>query len=151
VVQIRMAGEDVSLTKINSSSGSLDMDLITVFVLRQVLLKNTAEEIKAIAGSVTATKQENLKNELLVSFINNFMNFYKEFLEDKLSYIEEYKKRSIVIGKEVTLLTPDHEEISEKNKSKAKVLDIDENCHLIIEYNDGSKDVLSNGEISVRI
>lgn len=66
------------------------------------------------------------------------------------SYIDEYKKRSIVIGKEVTILTPDHEQIDGPH-AKAKVIDINNDCHLLLRYEDGTEEYMSSGEISVRM
>ena len=41
--------------------------------------------------------------------------------------------------------------ISGEKSKAAHVLDIDENCRLIVRYKDGSKEALSSGEVSVRM
>lgn len=110
------------------------------------------EEIKNVAGSVfTDFKQrENLRNMVAAELIINFLRLYK-CAEGKISrdYINEYKKRSIVISKEVTILTPEHEPISGEHSS-ATVIDINDDCHLLLEYKDGTTEYLSSGEISVK-
>lgn len=123
------------------------------------------EEIKNVAGAVFADniQRENLRNMIASELIINFLKFYydvKNKTDIKISsvpqgtisrsYIEEYKKRSIVIGKEVTILTPDHEQI-EGPHSKATVVDINDDCHLLLRYEDGTEEFMSSGEISVRM
>lgn len=115
------------------------------------------EEIKDIAGSIFKDniKRENIRNIIASELIINFLKFYyDENNTDKnkisRSFYDDYKKRSIVLGKEVNILTPDHELIS-GNHSKAKVIDINEDCNLLLEYYDGVREYLSSGEISVKM
>lgn len=112
------------------------------------------EDIKDIAGAVFEddAKRENLRNNIVARLIINFMEYYKDF--PKASYIDEYEKRCFVIGKEVQLLSPDHERLDVKlgaDRSQGIVLGINEQCHLHIRYPDGVEEYLSSGEISVRL
>lgn len=113
------------------------------------------EEIKEVAGAIFTNegKKENIRNYLIAEFIIKFYNFYKDFLNGKNTYLEEYKKRCFVIGKEISFLTPDHKVIENvpENRKHAKVIGINDECHLQVEYEDGFKEYLSSGEISVRI
>jgi len=58
-------------------------------------------------------------------------------------YMEEYKERSVLLGREVTVL-------SAEGDYRAVVTDIDKDGHLVIER-DGRREILSSGEISVRL
>ena len=58
--------------------------------------------------------------------------------------MEKYRERSLVIGKEILVLKRD-------GSRKAKALDVDQDCHLLVEYEDGTREKLSSGEISVRV
>lgn len=116
-------------------------------------------EIKDIAGAIfkDSIKKENLRNILASELIINFLKYYTDKNDSNStnniisrSFYEDYKKRSIVLGKDVNLLTPDHEVIS-GDHSTAKVIDINEDCHLLVEYKDGEREYLSSGEISIRI
>lgn len=113
------------------------------------------EEIKDIAGAIFTEneKKENIRNKLVAEFVIKFYFFYKDFLDGKNTYLEEYKKRCFVIGKEISFLTPDHKVIDNvpENRKHAKVIGINDECHLHVEYEDGFKEYLSSGEISVRI
>ena len=113
------------------------------------------DEIKDVAGSVFTDNiaRENLRNNVASELIINFLKFYYAKTETgkiSRSFLNDYKERCFVIGKEVSFLTPDHEVI-EGNHASATVLGINENCHLHVKYDDGTEDILSNGEISLKL
>lgn len=100
------------------------------------------EEIRDIAGSVFSRKQNDGKNRLAAEFLNHFMTFYCTAQET--DYIENYRQRSLVLGREIQVLLPGR-------PKKAAALDIDNSCRLIVRYEDGTTDCLSSGEISIKI
>lgn len=100
------------------------------------------QELQSIAGSLMDTKVGNLKNRLLAEVLNRYMYYYQHF-EEK-AFIEQYKMRSFVIGREIRVVTP-------QGEREAHADDIDDKCHLLVTYPDGSKEVLSTGEISIRL
>lgn len=58
--------------------------------------------------------------------------------------LNEYRKRLFIIGRKITY---------EKNGSsfEATVCDINENCNLIVQTDNGNSDILSSGEISIKV
>jgi BirA family biotin operon repressor/biotin-[acetyl-CoA-carboxylase] ligase len=100
------------------------------------------EEIKDIAGAVLDERIGDMKNKLLAEVLNRYFYYYRNF--EKKEFISEYKRRSIVIGKTVSVITPSY-------SKKAEVLDIDDKCRLIVRYEDGSEETVSTGEISIRL
>ena len=113
------------------------------------------EEIRNVAGAVFKNREqkENLRNILVVEFLENFMEYYQDF--PVRSYLEEYRKRCFVIGKRVRIITPDGApgqpgDRNSANREYALVLGIDDECHLGVRYDDGTTEYLSSGEISVR-
>ncbi len=59
------------------------------------------------------------------------------------NYLEEYRRRCFVLGKEVMVL--------KMNASiPATAIDLDERAHLVVRYADGSIEHLSSGEVSIR-
>lgn len=120
------------------------------------------KEIENIAGAVFNAPQNDGKNHLAAEFLNRFMKYYRareqadyqaEYKADykvdskvnsKLDYVEEYRKRSLVIGKEIQVITHG----AAKN---AVACGIDDNCRLLVRYADGKEESLSSGEISVRL
>ncbi len=69
-----------------------------------------------------------------------FSDYYTE-LEDK-HFLEEYRKRSLVIGKRVRIKTAAGERM-------AKVKAINDQCALEVLYEDGSEAVVNSGEIII--
>ncbi len=115
-------------------------------------------EIKDLAGSVLGKsllegQVENLKNNVAATLINRFMEFYSSF--PGVAYLEEYEKRCFCIGKEVTIMTSDHEALAadgqRPDRSRALVLGVNDRCHLHVRYRDGFEEFLSSGEISIRL
>ncbi len=100
------------------------------------------KEIKDIAGAIEKEKQKDLRNRLCAETINRFFYYY-ENLENR-EFLASYRKSSIVIGKEITV-------IKNENNIKAMALDIDNDCRLLVSYNDGSQEYLSSGEISIKM
>ena len=52
--------------------------------------------------------------------------------------------KSLVVGKEITILSP-------SGDRNATALDVDQDCHLIVQYENGQTERLSSGEISIRL
>ena len=100
------------------------------------------KEIERIAGYVFETQRDNGKNLLAAEFLNRFMHYYDS--NDITGYIDEYKKRSLVIGKRITVIS--------KNGSKSAIaIGIDDRCQLEVRYDDGGEETLSSGEISIKL
>lgn len=99
-------------------------------------------EVEQIAGTVFEARQNDGKNHLAAAFLNHFMSCY--MAGDHTDYTEKYRARSLVIGKEIRVLSP-------TGQKEAIALDVDEECRLVVRYGDGSRETLSSGEISVRL
>ena len=114
------------------------------------------DEIKNVAGAVfeSHVKRENLRNKVAAQFLENFMEYYRDF--PARNYLEEYRKRSFVIGKRVRIITPEGtprqpENAGAASREYALVLGIDDECHLNVRYDDETTEYLSSGEISVKL
>ena len=70
-----------------------------------------------------------------------FWDFYKN-LGNK-TFFETYKSRMSAIGHQI-------EVIRGENKKTACCLDLDSECRLLVEYQNGEREYLSSGEISIR-
>lgn len=95
------------------------------------------DEIKDIATAVFENEMPEVKEKLMSLVIDNFFKYYKTNC-----FLEEYKNRSIVLGKEVTVLN---------SGLNAKAVDIDGNCRLLVRYQNGEQEYLSSGDISIRL
>lgn len=99
------------------------------------------EEIASIAGSVFSERQSDGKNRLAAAFLNHFMDCYRG--EGSESYAERYRAKSLVIGRQINVITP-------TAQRRATALDVDSECRLIVRYEDGTVEALSSSEISIR-
>lgn len=98
-------------------------------------------ELTQIATTVFRERQNDGKNRLASAFLNHFMGYYAA--GNNMDYAEEYRARSLVIGKEIRVISP-------AGQREALALDVDEECRLVVRYEDGSRETLSSGEISIR-
>ena len=101
------------------------------------------DEIKEIAGGIFEPNRysSNLRSKLAAEILNYFWGYYSEF--SKKAFIDEYRRRSFLIGKEVNIISGDQ-------LQNAKALDIDENARLVVQLPDGEIKTLSSGEVSIR-
>lgn len=104
--------------------------------------QSVPEELKDVVGCLESfTKETVAKSKLIAAVWNEFSRLY-ETLGDA-EYMKEYRARSILLGKKVTVLAAE-------GTYAAMVRDIDAEGHLLIETNRGIE-VLSSGEVSVRV
>lgn len=101
-----------------------------------------ASEIADIAGSVFEKRSADNRNRLIAEVLNRFREYYKNLQAKK--FFPEYKKRMLCIGRDVEVIKPN--EIK-----KARCINLDGDCRLQVAYEDGSEELLSSGEISVKL
>lgn len=106
------------------------------------------EEIKNKAGAIQASFS---RNELAAEVINQMMSIYKNI--ETRDFITEYKKRSMVLGKTIEVIKHYNiQQDSQTSKAETAVaLDIDVDGGLIVEYENGIREVLNTGEISIKL
>lgn len=100
------------------------------------------EELREIAGAVFAGARDDMKNRLTAEFLNRFMAYYAEL--DTVAYAKKYRDRSLAVGKRVTVISGDR-------RQSALALGVDDECRLLVRYDDGREACLSSGEISIRL
>ncbi|MDF3001451.1 MAG: biotin--[acetyl-CoA-carboxylase] ligase [Bacillota bacterium] len=90
------------------------------------------------------------RNRLIAEVINQVLEL-NEALESR-SFIEEYRRRSMVLGKEIRILTTGqaHESRDFTNGITAYAIDVDPDGGLMVRYEDGSSGTLNTGEVSIR-
>ena len=123
-------------------SGQADFVIVGVGINAYMPEGGFPEEISHIAGSVFESRISDGKNRLAAEFLNSFWKYYTS--KDHSGYTEKYRAASIAIGKEITVLSP-------AGSKKATALDVDDDCALLVKYEDGRKERLISGEISIRI
>ncbi len=119
------------------------VDSVVIGIGVNVFTEDFPEEIADIAGSLTAMGEAD-RNRLTAEIIN-FMTGLCRTENGRLvigDYIDEYKKRSMVIGKRIKILNTNEVVLAE---------DIDKSGGLVVRLSDGTTKVLGSGEISIRV
>ncbi|HIZ54784.1 MAG TPA: biotin--[acetyl-CoA-carboxylase] ligase [Firmicutes bacterium] len=145
VNDIYMNGKKVSgiLTEgsLSLENGSMDYIILGIGFNLYPPKDGFPEELNPIAGAIFRECHDDGKNRLVAGFLNRFMAYY--MAEGNADFADKYRERSFVIGKRVNVLFPG-------GSQKAVALDVDENCRLIVQFEDGRIERLSFGEISIR-
>lgn len=102
-------------------------------------LKNKATSLKILKGT------EVDRNKLLAYVLNNFEKLYLPFKEreDLSETIKISRENSILLNREVRIIRENIERIG-------RAIDIDHEGRLIVEYEDGKREAILSGEVSVR-
>lgn len=126
---------------VNLESGGLDWAVMGIGFNVYEPEGGFPEELKQIAGAVSQTRQRNLRSRIAAEFLREF---YRVCSTPELTgYADEYRQRSFLIGKKITV-------ISGNTQKPARAVDVDGECRLVVEYEDGTAEALSSGEVSVR-
>ena len=99
-------------------------------------------ELDSVAGAVLDCPGEDAKNRLAGEFLNRFLDFYAA--PEAAAYLEGYRSRSLVVGKNITVLSGDR-------AIRAYAYGIDDACRLLVRYENGETEALSHGEIAVKM
>lgn len=101
------------------------------------------KEIKDIATSAFGRDMpdENTVCRLCADIVNGLFEYAKDI--SNRAFIEEYKTRLFMLGKEINVITPTETYV-------ATAIDIDADAHLIVTLPNNEERTLSAGEISIR-
>lgn len=122
-------------------SGMLEYAVLGVGVNVYAPQEGFPEEIEQIAGAVFDSTQDDIKNHLVAAFLNRFMGYY--VAQNPIRYIEKYRNRSLAVGKQIMV-------ISGNKTRNASVYGVDDECRLLVKYDDGTKESLAYGEVDIR-
>lgn len=158
---IKLTGESVSIKWVNDvlkngkkicgilTEGAIDSDtgkfawaVLGIGINTYTPANDFESEIKNIAGAVFDTTEQGLRNRLCAQILNEFYTVYTNL--QSVNFLEDYRKYSCVLGETVSV-------VKNERLIPAKALEIDDNCRLLVEYQDGKKEFLNSGEISIKI
>ena len=106
------------------------------------LSKGFPDDIKDRAGALFVKKQKGIFDKIIIEVLSELAETYHNPDREKL--LEEYKNRSIVVGKKITV-------IKNGNEEPAKALSIADNYSLVIEKEHGEIEEISTGDISIKL
>ena len=127
---------------INFENGSFEYAIVGIGInVRSV--KNIFDgELSSIATSIEDETGLKISRSRLIAEV--FNNVYSQLQSiDEKSFIKEYKKRSLIVGKDV-IVSENGQEVF------AKAIGIDKTAGLIVQFEDGSTKVLNSGEARIR-
>lgn len=127
---------------LNIESGELDYAIPGIGLNIYEPENGFPDEIKNIAGAILEERGSGNKSRLAAAVLESFFKYYKDISER--TYLNSYRERCIVLGKQINVLSSD-------GTRPATALDIDENCRLRVKYSDGKEEILSSGEVSIKI
>lgn len=126
--------------------GKLDYAVIGIGVNVNFPKDGFPKELNNIAASINSKNNANsntksdIRNILVAKILENLYDYYF----NDVNFYEEYKKRSFLIGKKVSININNKEHI-------VKVLDIDKTFALVAEFQDGKIDKIVSGSINKRL
>lgn len=127
---------------INFENGSFEYAIVGIGInVRSV--KNIFDgELSSIATSIEDETGLKISRSRLIAEVFNNVYMQLQSIDEK-SFIKEYKKRSLIVGKDV-IVSENGQEVF------AKAIGIDKTAGLIVQFEDGSTKVLNSGEARIR-
>lgn len=129
---------------ISMETGELEYMVVGIGINVFVPQDGFPESLREIATAMAVGKDQmgEIRNLLVAKILQKFWKYYTNM--EQGDFYEKYKKRCFVIGKNVFIEKKD-------SKIPVKVLDLDEQCRLVVQYESGEIAHLQSGEISVRM
>lgn len=127
---------------LDMESGGLEYVVLGIGINTFTPQNGFPDDLTTIATSIYDKQRGDFRNRLIAAVLNRFWHIYQN--PENRSFVAEYKRRSLVIGKTVTVIRGD-------SPCRACVLAIDDDCRLRVRYENGEEAVLSSGEISLRL
>lgn len=122
-------------------TGSLNSIILGVGINVYAPADGFPRELEQIAGAVLPEPITDGRSRLAAEFLNRFLELYRR---QNSTYAAEYRRRSLVLGRQVLVITP-------AEQKTALALDVDEECRLLVQYPNGKTEALSSAEISVKV
>lgn len=91
----------------------------------------------------TATGKNADRNQLTAAMVQALYEMDRQLLPKKESILQQYKKDCATLGQDIYLLRGEE-------KTPCTALDLDLDGGLIVEYADGTREIIQSGEVSVR-
>ncbi len=142
VVQGKKAGGILTALSVDQKTGLVDWAIVGIGINC-----NTAAfppELQEIATSLSTLSGHSIDREMLAAELVIQLHAMSEgLIRDQNAIMEDYRKRSAVIGQSVWLIRGDQ-------RRNARILGIDDSGGLCVQLADGSREIINSGEISLR-
>ncbi len=98
--------------------------------------------IEKLAGYVFENEEHDVFNKIISGIVSKYHSYSENLSTEEI--VNRYISKSILKGKKVTIL-------HDKEEYDATVEDIDANCNLVVKRESGKREVLSSGEVSIKL
>lgn len=102
------------------------------------------EELRSVAVSLLREKKEDTRRALTVALAASVCDAVDGLRAGDTSYIDEYRSRSVVLGREITF-------VRNGETGEGVAIDIDDDGGLRVLLRDGQRTTLTGGEITLRV
>ena len=138
------------LTEANTDFEPGQIDSLVTGIGINTSEKSFPPELKDIAGSVSEEGLSGHEKALLAAAV---VDKFIKYTKDLTGFMDSYRDRSLVIGKNITVYTGTYRKdpTQELGGRSAFALGIDDGGGLMVEYEDGKKETLTSGEVSIRL
>lgn len=127
-------------SSLKTGSAMLDYAVLGVGVNVSPPTSGFPKDIEQIAGTVFDTPTD--VSPLAALILDEFFSLYTALGERR--FVREYRERSCLLGREITVCNGG-------DTAKTVALDIDDDCRLVVRYENGEVVSLSSGDVSVRL
>lgn len=127
-------------------SGQMEYAVLGVGVNLSPPADGFPPEIADIAGTAWDHPVPDGRSRLLAAFLAEFFPLYERLSDGQAAHMPQYRRLCFLPGRTVTV-----HPTGGGSPYEAAVLDIDEECRLLIRLPNGRTEALSSGEVSVRL
>lgn len=123
-------------------SGGLEWVVLGIGINVYIRAEDFPSDLQSLATSICpCEKASGVRNKLSAELINRILGSETPPIETEI--IENYKKRMMMLGEEITI-------VQNRTEYKATAIDVDPAGHLIVKNENGELITLSSGEIHIR-
>ena len=128
-----------------SAKGSVDYAIIGIGINCCQRESDFPQEIRSIAASLSMVTGRDIdRAAVAAAMMDAFATMDRKLLRSKAEILDRYRKDCITIGQEISLLR-----VGEAVRH-GKAIDMDDDGFLIVAFEDGHRETVSSGEVSVR-
>ena len=132
------------LTELSLNSSGLDFCIIGIGINCLQKKEDFPPELQDMAASLSMVAGSPVSPALLAArLMETLYTMDQDLLTGKEKMLETYRRNCITLGQEISLVRG-----SEVRHGKA--LDIDDEGALLVEFDSGSREIVSSGEVSIR-
>ena len=130
----------------NFETGKIDSIVVGIGINSAPPNCDLPDEIKGIYGFIPGSFSFS-RNQLTAEVISRVMELCSQVEDGDYSFIEEYRRRSMVVGKKIDVFKGG----LKHDPFHATAIDVDKFGGLIVKYENGKTETLTSGEISIRV